>query len=239
MVSPVTKAIKSLSTAGGMKNIVVRLSTSSRASWSQVWKQMHSWLSLPISWWEETQREVEKKVPKDQLLFWMKEKNVQGCVSQNSDPMNSILRKVGELGLNASARHIWNSQDASGTKQNSGKKKAIWRHYPKRRTSWAKSLRAWFWGTTTWGNLTTSRLYQQSSVEFGEKICKLEIEDNYVLFTSEGARDTEYRMVVMDSGASMHNAEQRRFWLRYNWYFERGPKPHKRLTATGEVQINE
>ena len=32
-----------------------------------------------------------------------KKKNVQGCVSQNSDPMNSILRKVEELGLNASA----------------------------------------------------------------------------------------------------------------------------------------
>ena len=39
--------------------------------------------------------------------------------------------------------------------------------------SWAKSLRARFWGITTWGNLTTSRLSQQSSVEFGEKICKL------------------------------------------------------------------
>ena len=33
----------------------------------------------------------------------LKEKNVQGCVSQNSDPMNSILQKVEELGLNAPA----------------------------------------------------------------------------------------------------------------------------------------
>ena len=32
-------------------------------------------------------------------------KNVQGCVSQNSDPMNPILRKVEVLGLNASAGH--------------------------------------------------------------------------------------------------------------------------------------
>ena len=38
-------------------------------------------------------------------------------------------------------------------------KRAIWRHYPQRWTSRAKSLR----------NLTTSRLWQQSSVEFGEK----------------------------------------------------------------------
>ena len=35
-------------------------------------------------------------------------------------------------------------------------------------------------GTSTWGNLTTSRLYQQSGVEFGEKMCKLKAEDNYV-----------------------------------------------------------
>ena len=42
---------------------------------------------------------------------------------------------------------------------------------PKRWTSWAKSFRVWFWGTNTWGNLTTSRLWQQRSVEFGEKKC--------------------------------------------------------------------
>ena len=47
--------------------------------------------------------------------------------------------------------------------------RAIWRHNPKRRTSWAKSLRAWFGGMNTWGNLTTSRLWQQSSVESGKK----------------------------------------------------------------------
>ena len=46
-------------------------------------------------------------------------------------------------------------------------------------------------------------------MEFGEKICKLKAEDNYVLFSCEGARDTEDRMFVMDSGPPMHNAEQR------------------------------
>ena len=75
-------------------------------------------------------------------------KNVQGCVSQNSDPMNSILRKARGLGLNASAGHTWNSQDAPGTKSNSGKKRAIWRHCPKRWTSWATSLRTQFWEGT-------------------------------------------------------------------------------------------
>ena len=31
----------------------------------------------------------------------LRDKTVQGCVSQNSDPMSSILRKARELGLNA------------------------------------------------------------------------------------------------------------------------------------------
>ena len=51
------------------------------------------------------------------------EKKVQGCVSQNSDPLNSVLRKAEELGLNASAGHTWNSRDALGTKLKSEKGK--------------------------------------------------------------------------------------------------------------------
>ena len=51
--SPVTKAENSLSMVDKMKHIVVWLPTSYRVSWLQVWKQMHSWLSLPFStsWW--------------------------------------------------------------------------------------------------------------------------------------------------------------------------------------------
>ena len=45
--SPATKAKKSLSMVGKTKNIAMRLSTSSRVSWLQVWKQMRSWLTLP------------------------------------------------------------------------------------------------------------------------------------------------------------------------------------------------
>ena len=133
----------------------------------------------------------------------------------------SILRKFEELGLNASAGHTWNSLDAPGTKLNSD---------PKRWSSWAKSLRARFWGTTTWGNLTTSRLYKQSSVEFGEKICKLKAEDNYVLVSCEGAED---------SGASMHNAEQRRIKLKFDGYFEQVQNPISDLPRLWTVQINE
>ena len=36
-----------------------------------------------------------------------KEKKVQGCVSQNSDPKKSVLRKAGQTRLNASAGHAF------------------------------------------------------------------------------------------------------------------------------------
>ena len=111
-----------------------------------------------------------QEVTQGAVAILRRKKGAKLCIRSNEFYSTGSWRN---WDLNPSAGHTWNAQDASGTKQNSEKKKAIWRHYPKRWTSWAKSLRAWFWGTTTWGNLTTSRLYQQSSMEFGEKICKL------------------------------------------------------------------
>ena len=146
-------------------------STSSRVSWLQVWKQMHFWLSLLYStcWrWKETQREFEKKkVLKDQLVFW-KKKNVQGCVSQNSDPINSILRKVEDLGLNASAGLTRKFSGCTWYKTEFGKEKGNLESLSKKVNFMSEILaRFFFWGTTAWGNVTTSRLYQQSGVEFG------------------------------------------------------------------------
>ena len=92
--------------------------------------------------------------------------NVQGCVSQDSDPVSSFLRKDEELGLNASAGHTRNSQDASGTKLKLGKEKGNLEAWSKEVNLMSEILRARFWGMNTWGNLVTSRLWQQSSVEF-------------------------------------------------------------------------
>ena len=187
------------------------LSISSSVSWLQVWKQLRSWLSLLLStcWrWKKTQREVEKKVLQDQLLILKENKRPRlCCVSQNSEPMNSILRKARELELNASAGHTWNSQDAPGTKSNSGKKRAIWRHCPKRWTSWATSLRASF-EKKHLRKPHDKQIVPAKYRGLWRENMQAQTEDNYVLFSCEGARDTEDRMFGMDSGASMHNAEQ-------------------------------
>ena len=100
----------------------------------------------------------------------LREKRVQGCVSRNSDPMNSILRKARKWDWTLWRDTPWNSQDATGTNEISGKKKGqSGGIIQKRWTSWAKSLRAQFLRNNTWGYLTVSILWQQSSVELGEK----------------------------------------------------------------------
>ena len=56
---------------------------------------------------------------------------------------------------------------------------------------------------------------------------------NYVLFSCEGARDTEDRLFIVYSGASVHNAEQGQFSSDTVDTLRRS-KHHKRLTATGD-----
>ena len=154
-----------------MKKIVAQLSTPSRVSWLQVSKQMHSWLSLPIStcWrWEATSaRGREKKV-----LSYSEGKNPRLCISRLRSnefySMESWRIGIERFGTHHEILRMHLVQDRIRER-----KKQIWRQNPKRWTSWAISLRAQFGGTTTWGNLTTSRMYQQTSEELGEKICKL------------------------------------------------------------------
>ena len=69
---------------------------------------MHPWPSLPIStcWrWGEPSKKKSNKLGTPGAVAILKENEVQGCVSHNSDPEKSIQRKAGELRSNASAGH--------------------------------------------------------------------------------------------------------------------------------------
>ena len=128
---------------------------------------MHSWLSLPFStcwWWEETQREVEKR----------RYSRISCCVDLKTQiqwiPVHGNLKNW-DWTLPRETPEIPRMHMVQNRIRE--RKRAILRHYPNRWISWAKSLRAWRGGTTTWGNFTTSKLYLQSSVEFCEKIYKL------------------------------------------------------------------
>ena len=158
---------------GKMKKIVVWLSTSSRVSWLQVWKQMHVWHSLPIStcwWWEVTSaRGREKKVPKEQLLFWGK-KGPRLCISKlrsnefySTESRRMRIERFGGTHHEILEMHLV-------LNYNSGKKRTIWRHYPKRRTLWAKSLRAQFWEEILEETSRQADCDSKSSVELGKKV---------------------------------------------------------------------
>ena len=72
---------------------------------------------------EEKPRKRSKKESIWGTVAVLKHKKVKGCVSQNSDPKKSIIRKAGQTRVNASAGHTVNSQDAPGTKFEFGKPK--------------------------------------------------------------------------------------------------------------------
>ena len=156
---PATKAKNPLSMVGKMKKIVMWFFTSSRMSWLQVWK--HSWLSLLIStcWrWERTQRKVE-------------EEGTQGAVASLKEKKKSkvvYLKTQIQWVLFYGKLKNWDWTLRRNTPE------ILRMHLVRNKNSVKKkgNLESSFWRTTTWGNLTTSRLWQQSGVEFGEKRTK-------------------------------------------------------------------
>ena len=78
-------------------------------SWLQVW-ETDAFMAI-VAYFDMLKvrgnpaRGRRKKVLKGSVAILNKKKNVQGCASQNSDPMNSTLRKAGGLVWNASAGH--------------------------------------------------------------------------------------------------------------------------------------
>ena len=147
-----------------MNKIVVWSSTSSRVSWLQVWKQMHLWLSFPIStcwWWEVIPAQESRKEGIGIERFGGTHHEILGM-----HPVQNWIRERGNLNFMSEilARPILRQE-----------------HQRKPQ--------------------------DKSSVEWRENM-QVQAEDNYVLFSCEGARDTEDRMFGIDSRASMHNAEQ-------------------------------
>ena len=149
--------------------------------------------------------------------------------------MNSILWKVEELGLKASAGHTVKFSGCTWYKIEFGKEKSqSGRIIEKRWASWAKSLRAQFGGTTTWGNFTTSRSYQHSSVELSEKIC---VSLRFFLLWRRQRVRRSYVYCVF--GSLNAQCWARRINLRYNGYLEKVQNTISDLPRPGAVQIND
>ena len=133
---------------------------------------MHLWHSLPKStcwWWEVTSaRGREKKVLKEQLLFWgKKESKVVYLETQIQwilfyGKLENEIERFGGTHPEILRMHLVRIKFRERKGQSGGIIQKRW-------TSWAKSLRAQFLRNNTWGYLTVSILWQQSSVELGEK----------------------------------------------------------------------
>ena len=139
------------------------------------------------------------------------QKNVQGCVSQNSDPMNSTLRKAGELGLNASAGHTMKFSGRTGTKLKFGKEKGNLEALSKK-----VNLMSEIVARAVLRNEHLRKPHDNKIVPakqrgiWREKYTSSKPKIKLRFFSCENKRRH------VDSGASMHNAhtEQERFKLR-------------------------
>ena len=216
--SPATEAKNPLSLVGEMKKFVVWLSTSSRVSWLHVWKQMHSWPSLLISTyrqWKETQREFEKKkVLKDQLLLWKKNKSKAVHLKTR---IQWILfhGKLKNWDLTLRRDTPENSQDALGTKLNSGLSKKV--------NLMSESLRAQFWEETP--EETSRQADCTSKVAWNLARNYASSKRKTPTFYSLGRRQRHRRSYV-SHGFGSFNAQcwARRIEFRYNAYFEKVQK---------------
>ena len=223
---------------GKMKKIVMWFSTSSRVSWLQVWKQVHLWHPLLFStcwWWEVTQCEIEKRRYSRNSCYCEKEKRSKAVYLKIQIQWILFYGKLENWDWTLRRGTPWNSQDAPGTKLKFGKKKQSGGIIQKGELHERNPCAPGFDEQPPEETSRQEDCTSKAAWKLAKK-CKLKAEDNYVLFSYEGARDTEDRMFDMDSGASMHNAEQGEFELRYNGYFEKVQNPMSDLPRPGQCK---
>ena len=215
----------SLSMMGKMKKIVAWLPTSSRVSWLQVWKQMHSWLLFLYRHAEgekQPQREVEKRRYLRISGYSEGKKSPRLCISRlrSNEFYSTESWRIGIERFRTHHEilrmHLVQDWIRERKKQSGGIIQKGW-------TSWAKSLRAQFGGTTTWGNLTTSRLYQQRSVEFGEKICKLKPKTT-TFYSPVKAPETQKIVCLLWIRELQCTMLSKENWAQIQWILWEGPK---------------
>ena len=210
-----------------MKKIVMSFSTSSRMSWLQFWKQMHSRLSVPIStcWrWEETQREVEtRRYSKNSWYHGKKRSKVVYLKIQ----IQWILFYGALENWDWTPRRDtpWNSQDAPGTKLKFG---IIQKGEPHERNRCAPgfedqppeetSQQAGCTSKVAW-NL--ARKYASSGPEITTFCSPVKAPETQKIVCLLWIRELQCTMLSKET------------WAQIQWIFWGSPKNHVRLTATG------
>ena len=223
--SPATEAKNPLSLVGEMKKFVVWLSTSSRVSWLHGNRCIHGYRCLFRHAHGERKPSASSKRRRYSRI---------SCYCERKTSQRLCISRLGSNEFYSTESWRIGIERFCGTHQKILGVHLVqnWiRDYPKKVNLMSEILARPVLRRNTWGNLTTSRLYQQSSVEFGEKLCKLKAEDTYVLFLGKAPKTQK---IVCVSWIRSFNAQ---CWKRscefiYNAYFEKVQK-HKQLTATG------
>ena len=177
----------------------------------------------------------------------LKEK-VQGCVSQNSDPKKSVLSEswANEIERFGGTRYK-NSHDAPGTKFKFGKEKGqpggvIEKEEPHERNPCApkfeertpeETSRQEEYATKAAWNLAR-KTFELKAGDKATSCCLVEIKAPVLV-----SKNTEERMFVVDSGASMHMLSKKDLSSDEMGTLRRSRNPTTVVTANGEVQTNE
>ena len=235
--SPATKAENSLSVAGKMKNVVVRLSTSSRVSWWQVWKQMHSWLFRHA--------DGERKPSARSIRRYSR----KSCYYQKKKRSKVVYLKIQiQWILSCGKLENWdwtlrrdtteNFQDASGAKLNSGKKRQsggiIQKGEPHERNPCAPDFQEQAPEETSRQAGCTSKVAWNLARKYASSSRR---QLRFILLW----RRQRHISVYVCCGFGSFNAQcwARRIELRYNGYFDKVQNHISDLPRSGAVQLNE
>ena len=165
----------------------------------------------------------------------LEEKMVRCCVSQNSDPKKSILRKAGQTRLYASAGHAFKFSGRTWyevqIREREGPSRGVIqkgepheRKETSRQEEYARKA-AWY---------------------LAREIFKLKGEDKATFYSLvdikapvQVSKNTEERMFLVDSGASKHMLSKKDLRSDEMDTLRRSRAPTTVVTANGEVQTNE
>ena len=175
-------------------------------------------------------QKVEKWVYSRSSCDSERKEKVQGCVSHNSAPKKSILRKAGRTRLNASVGHAIKFTGRTWYEVRIRERKGPSRGFIQKGEPHERNPSA---PKNTWGNLTTRRVRPQSSMELGEKNVQSQGRgQSYVLFSCEnkgtGASVHKRRRTYVCGwfGSFNAHAEQAGWKLRWNGHLTEVQKPY-------------
>ena len=174
-------------------------------------------------------------------------KRSKGCVSHNSDPKKSILRKVGQTRLHASAGHAIKFSGRTWCeiqiRERQGPSRGV---IQKGETHERNPCAPKFGERTPEETSRQEECARKAAWDLARKIFQLKAEDKATFDSPVEieapvlvSKNTAERMFVLDSGASMHMLSKKDLSSDAMDTLRRSRTPTTVVTANGDVQTNE